>query len=153
MSSIAEKFYAPGANVLHHYRAGDSATLVGILPQSGVETISIMAIVTMTHGTDMVMTLLTADDNAGTTPIALMGKINVWKDGVKATPTTEFTTAAAAIATTVTEAAASGTYVYVFEIPSVIIPEDKYLCFGLIAGGNNGNHATVVVLEDVHYDG
>ena len=116
MNKIAEFFKAPGANVLQHGTAGNSTTFVGYLPTAGIKNISLVVIATMGNSMDMTITVKTADDSSGTNATVLTESAALWKDGVRATNANAFT-----------EGAATGTYVYIFEIPAIIIPADKYL--------------------------
>lgn len=141
MSSIAEKFYAPGANVLQHATAGNVTTFVGYAPTAGVKTVSLFVIATMGNATDMTITVKTADDSSGTNAAVLTEVVPLYKDGAKQTSAKAFT-----------EGAATGTYVYVFEVPAIIIPASKYL--GVYAdAGSASNKYTAIAIEDTYYKG
>jgi hypothetical protein len=141
MSSIAEKFFADGDNILHHGRAGNSTTFVGYLPTAGIKTISMVIPITMGNSTDMTITVKTADDTSGTNATALTENCPVYRDGVKQTS-----------AKAVTETQASGDYFHVIEIPAAIIPDGKYLgCYA--DNGSASNSFSAIALEDTYYKG
>jgi hypothetical protein len=141
MSSIAEKFFADGDNILCHGVAGNVETFVGYLPTAGVKTISFLIPITMGNATDMTITVKTADDAAGTNATALTENCPVYRDGVKQTA-----------AKAVTESEASGDYFHVIEIPAIIIPDGKYI--GVYAdAGSASNKYSAIALEDTYYKG
>jgi hypothetical protein len=141
MSSIAEKFELPGAQVLQHGTAGNTSTFVGYLPANGVDTISFVCPVTMGDGTDLVVEVKTANDSSGTSATALTATVPLYKDGVKQTSAKSFT-----------EASSSGTYVYILEVPAILIPDGKYIGIYASAGGA-GSKYSCIAIEDTYYKG
>jgi hypothetical protein len=141
MSSIAEKFFADGDNILHHGVAGNVETFVGYLPTAGVKTISILIPVTMGNSTDLTITIKTADDTSGTNPTALTENCPVYRDGVKQTS-----------AKAITESQASGDYFHVIEVPAAIIPAGKYLG-AYCDAGSASNKFSAIAVEDTYYKG
>jgi hypothetical protein len=141
MSSIAEKFFADGDNILHHGVAGNVETNVSYLPTAGIKTISFLIPFTMGNDTDCVITKKTANDAAGTSAAALTENCPVYRDGVKQTA-----------AKAATESEASGDYFHVIEVPAAIIPAGKYI--GAYANaGSASNKFSVIALEDTYYKG
>lgn len=141
MSSIAEKFFADGDNILCHGVAGNVETFVGYLPTPGISMISMLIPITMGSATDMTITVKTADDAAGTNATALVENCPVYRDGVKQTS-----------AKAVLETQASGDYFHVIEIKANLIPAGKYI--GVYANaGNSGNKYSAIALEDTYYKG
>jgi hypothetical protein len=138
MSSIAEKFKG---TVLHCGVGGATETFSGYLPTAGVSMISFLIPIKMGAGTDMTITIKTADSAAGSTPVALTEVCPVYRDGVKQTS-----------AKAVTETAATGSYFHVIEVPAGIIPAGKYI--GAYAdAGSGSNLFGVIALEDTYYKG
>lgn len=141
MSSIAEKFFADGDNILANGVAGNVETFVGYLPTPGVDTISIVIPITMGNSTNMTITVKTADDTAGTNATALTANCPVYRNGVKQTA-----------AKAVTETEATGDFFHVIEVPAILVPTDKYI--GVYAdAGSASNKYTAVAIEDTYYKG
>jgi hypothetical protein len=141
MSSIAEKFFADGDNILHNGVAGNVTTFVGYLPTAGVETISFLIPITMGNSTDMTITIKTADDTSGTNATALSENCPVYRDGVKQTA-----------AKAVTETESSGDYFHVIEVKANLVPAGKYI--GAYAdAGSASNKFSCIALEDTYYKG
>lgn len=139
---ISENFQIPGAQVLNNGTAGNSTTYVGYLPAEGVKNISIVVPITMANAADETITVKTADDAAGTNATALTENIQVYKDGVRATDAKAFT-----------ETAATGTYVYVFEVPAAIIPDGKFIGVVQSETGSASNIYSALAFEDSYYKG
>lgn len=141
MSSIAEKFFADGDNILHHGVAGNVETFVGYLPTAGVSTISFLIPFTMGNSTDAVITIKTADDSSGTNAAVLTEDCPYYINGVKQTA-----------AKAATEDDATGDFFHVIEVPASIIPAGKYI--GAYANaGSASNKFSVIALEDTYYKG
>lgn len=143
MLNIAEKF---NSVVLQHATTADTTTFVGVKPVNGVRNLSIVCIAEMGNAADMTITVKTADDAAGTNPVALTSVVPLYKatSGSAAARQTD--------AKAFTETAATGTFIYTFEIPAILVPEDKYI--GVYAdSGNAGNVYSAIVFEDTTYKG
>ena len=141
MSSIAEKFFADGDNILHHGTAGNVTTFVGYLPTAGIDTISFLIPITMGNATDMTVTIQTADDTAGTNATALTETCPVYRDGTKGTA-----------AKAVTESQSSGDYFHVIEVKANLIPAGKYIGCSCDAGSAS-NKFSAIAMEDTYYKG
>ena len=139
---ISENFTLPGAQVLNHGTAGNSTTFVGYLPSQGVRSISIVVPITMGNAGDETITVKTADDASGTNPTVLTQNIPIYKDGVRATDAKAFT-----------ETAATGNFVYVFEVPASIIPEGKYIGVVQSETGSASSIYSAIAIEDPYYKG
>ena len=141
MSSIAEKFFADGDNILCHGVAGNVTTFVGYLPTKGIDSINFLIPITMGNAADMTITIKTADDTSGTNATALTANCPVYRDGVRQSD-----------AKAVTETQASGDYFHVIEVPAILIPEGKYI--GVYAdAGSASNKYSAIALEDHTYKG
>jgi hypothetical protein len=141
MSSIAEKFFADGDNILAHGVAGNVETFIGYLPTAGTSVISILIPVTMGNSANMTITVKTADDTSGTNATALTENCPVYRDGVKQTS-----------AKAITETEATGDFFHVIEVPSILIPAGKYI--GVYAdAGSASNKYSAIALEDTFYKG
>lgn len=141
MYKISEIFDCQGGNVLQHGVAGNVETFVGFLPSGGVRNISLVIVGTMGDATDMNITVKTADDSAGTNPVALSINVPIWKDNVRQDN-------AKAVAFT----ASTGTYTFVVEVDAALVPADKYI--GVYAdAGNASNKYTAIAFEDTYYKG
>lgn len=132
--------------VLQHATTADTTTFVGYLPANGVRSLSILCVAEMGNAADMTITVNTADDAAGTNATALTVTVPIYKA----------TSGAAWVRQTdakaFTETAATGTFLYSFEIPASIVPETKYI--GVFAdSGNASNVYSAIVLEDTYYKG
>lgn len=141
MSSIAEKFFADGDNILHNGVAGNVETFVGYLPTAGVNMISFLIPVTMGASNDLTITIKTADDTSGTSAAALSENCPVYRDGVKQTS-----------AKAITETAASGDYFHVIQVKANLIPAGKYIG-AYCDAGSASNKFSVIALEDTYYKG
>lgn len=139
---IAEKFEIPGAQVLNHGTAGNSTTYVGYLPANGVEKISFVIPITMGNSADETITIQTADDSSGTNATALTQNCPIWKDGVRMTDAKGFT-----------ETAASGKFVYVIEVPAILIPAGKYIGAVQSETGSASSIYSVLAFENTYYKG
>lgn len=143
MLTVAEKF---DSVVLQHATTGDGGGFVGYKPAYGVRNISLVCIVEMGNAADMTITVKTADDASGTNATALTVNVPLWKatSGSAAVRQTD--------AKAFTETAATGTFIYTFEIPAGIVPETKYI--GVYSNtGNAANVYSAIVFEDTYYKG
>jgi len=123
-----------------HAQATGTADYKGILPAKS-DVIYVTCIVTMAEATDLVLTLYTADDADGTTPVALTENVPIYKDDVAQTAAKTFTVSDN-----------TGNFVVVFCVPSIIVPTDKYLCIHY-ANSNAANILSVLMIEDSYYNG
>ena len=142
MNYMIERFKATGSTVMQFATTGDGGAYAGYVPTPGVAVISVLAIIKMANAADMTLTLKTDDDGAGTNATALTENVPIWKNWVRL----------AADAKAITETAATGTFIYAFQVPAIIIPDDKYLSIASDAG-NAANVYTAFAMEDVYNKG
>jgi len=123
-----------------HAETTATADYKGILPAKS-DVIYVTCLVTMANAASLVLTLYTADDADGTTPVALTENVPIYVDDVAQT---------AAKTHTITDD--TGNFVVVFCVPSLIVPTDKYLCIHY-ANSNAANILSVLMIEDTIYNG
>lgn len=134
--------YSKGT-LLHNGAAGNSAAEVYYLPSGGQNSIALVCLVTMGDATDLVCTVQTADDATGTNATALVKNIPLYL-GTSGSQMAKQTSAKA-----FTQTAATGSFVYVFEVPPTIIPADKYIGIAITSGGA-ADVVSVIALEDTY---
>jgi hypothetical protein len=127
--------------VLFNGKTTATAAAVGILPKPG-KSIAIVCSVTMANAADLTLSVVSADDAAGTTPVAITEVVPVYVNDVRQ---------ADAKSHAITEASVVGKTV-VFCIPSNIIPADKYLCLSY-ANSDVANILSAIAIEDTIYEG
>lgn len=137
MSKISEQY---NVQTLFFGRTGDTTTWTGILPANGVQSISFVSFVKMANAADLTLTIQTADDASGTNATALSVNVPVYKDGVRLSDAKAFT-----------EGASTGQFVYVIEVPAIIIPTGKYIGAVLSGSGNIANIITTAAFIDQYY--
>lgn len=140
--TFTENFKFPGAQVLNHGTAGNDTTYVGYLPAGGNQTITIVVPITMGNAADETITVKTADDAAGTNPTALTANVVIYKDGVRQTDAKAFT-----------ETAATGTFVYSFEVPASLVPGGKYIGVVQSEAGSASSKYSAIAIETPYYKG
>ena len=140
--NLTEQFNYTGSTVLQFGTTGDGGAMVAYEPTSGVSVINIVAILKMANAADCTLTVKTADDAAGTNPVALTVDVPIWLDGDRI----------ATDAKAVTQTAATGTFVYTFQIPASIVPDGKFI--GIYSDAGNANNIyTAFAVEDTYYKG
>lgn len=126
--------------VLFNGKATGTGDEVGILPAKS-DTVYIVAIATMGEATDLALTVKTADDGEGLNSAALTANIPIFVNDVKQ---------AAAKSYTITPA--TGTFVVVFCVPTIIVPATKYIGLSF-ANSNALNILSAIAIEDTYYSG
>ena len=139
LSIIPEKIKT-AARTLFNGMVTGTADAVGVKP-SGSNGIMIMCLITMANAADLVLSIVTADDAAGTTPVAIAENIPIFKDDVRQTD-----------AKALTVGDASGSFVVVFCVPPILIPADKYICLSF-ANSNDLNILSAIALDDTYHEG
>lgn len=110
-----------------------------LLPTGGARSAIVRAIVTMGNAADLVLSLKTADDAAGTNAAAIAENVPIYVNGVAQT---------AAKTNTVSDS--SGNFVVDFVVDLSLVPAGKYL--GLAYGNSDvANLMTALLIEDVAY--
>jgi hypothetical protein len=140
LNKLSESFHI---HTLNHGTAGNSTTYVGYLPTQGVRNISIFVPITMGNGNDETITVRTADDSSGTNAAALAANVPIYKDGARV----------ATDAKAFTETAATGTFLYVFEVPASLVPEGKYIGVVQSETGSASSIYSAFAIEDTYYKG
>jgi len=110
-----------------------------VLP-SGTNGLALTCLVTMANAANLVISVITADDADGTTPVAIAENIPIFKDDVRQDD-----------AKALTIADDSGTFTAIFCIPPLLIPEGKYVGLSF-ANSNDANILSAVALDDVYHE-
>lgn len=139
-NTVIPEVLKTSGGVLYNGKATGTADEVGILPAKS-SVVYIVASVLMANAADLTLTVKTADDAAGTNTTALTANIPVFVNDVKQTEAKGYAVTAA-----------SGTFVVVFCVPTIIVPADKYV--GLhFANSNAANILSAIAIEDTYYNG
>lgn len=133
LSIIPEKIKTAGRILFHAAPTGTGAA-VGILPV-GANGITVFCTVTMANAADLALSIVTADDAAGTTPVAISANIPIFVDDVRQTDAKSYT-----------ETSASAVKTVVFCVPPVLVPTGKYICLSY-ANSNAANILSAVAME------
>jgi len=138
LSTIPEQIKTAD-RVLFNGQVTGTGDVKGVLP-SGSNGIAIMCLVTMANAADLALSIVTADDADGTTPVAIADNIPIFVNDVRQTD---------AKAHTFTDDDSVNTVV--FCVPPILIPEDKYICLSF-ADSNDANILSAVALDDVYHE-
>jgi len=136
LSVISEKIKG---TVLFNGTVTGTGDAKGIKP-SGSNGVVILCAVTMANAADLALSLVTADDADGTTPVALTENVPVYLENVRQTD---------AKAYTFTDD--DSVNLLAFAVPSILIPTGKYLCLSF-ANSNDANILSAVALDDVYHE-
>ena len=108
-------------------------------PTPGTCSITLRAIATMGHATDLVLSLNYADNATGTNATAFPENVPIFVNGVRGTDAKSYTIGDA-----------TGDFIVDFSIKPGVIPEGKFI--GLAYGNSNAaNLVTTMIVEDVAY--
>lgn len=138
LSVIPEKIKTAGRTLFNGQVTG-TGDAKGIKP-SGTNGLVLFCLVTMANAADLVLSIVTADDADGTTPVAIADNIPIFKDDVRQTD-----------AKTLTIGDASGSFTVCFCIPPLLIPAGKYICLSF-ANSNDANILSAVALDDTYHE-
>lgn len=138
LSVIPEKIKTASRTLFNGQVTG-TGDAKGVKP-SGSNGIMLMCLITMANAADLVLSIVTGDDADGTNPVALAENIPIFKDDVRQTD-----------GTSLTVADDSGSFVVVFCIPPILIPEDKYVCLSF-ANSNDANILSAIALDDTYHE-
>ena len=138
LSVIPEQIKTSGRTLFNGQVTG-TGDAKGVKPTGGSNGIVILALVTMGNAADLTLSLVSADDADGTTPVAITREVAIYKDDVRQTDAKSFA---------VTDA--TGVFTVAFCIPSLLIPADKYLCLSF-ANSNDLNILSAIALDDAYY--
>ena len=125
---------------LFNGHTSDAAGEIGVEPAKS-NVLYILVLVTMGNAADLVLTVKTADDAAGTNATALTENVPLFVNDVKQTA-----------AKTHTVTAATGSFEVVFCVPTIIVPADKFIELEFPIS-NAANVVSAIVLEDTYYNG
>lgn len=138
LSVIPEKIKTASRTLFNGQVTG-TGDAKGVKP-SGSNGIMLMCLITMANAADLVLSIVTGDDADGTNPVALAGNVPIYKDDVRQTD-----------GTSLTVADDTGSFVVVFCIPPILIPEDKYVCLSF-ANSNDANILSAIALDDTYHE-
>lgn len=139
LSVIPEKIKT-ASRVLFNGLVTGTGDAKGVLPATGSNGLIINCIVTMANAANLVLSVVTADDADGTTPVAITENIPIFKDDVRQTD-----------AKALTIADDSGVFTVQFCVPPIIIPAGKYICLSF-ANSNDANILSAQVLDDSYHE-
>lgn len=138
LSVIPEQIKTAGRTLFNGQITGTS-DIKGVKP-AGTNGLILMALVTMANAADLLLSVFTADDADGATPVAISENIPVFLDDVRQ-----------ADAKTHNIPDASGSFVVCFAIPPLLIPEGKFICLKF-DNSNNLNILSAIALDDVYHE-
>ena len=137
LSVIPEKLKT-ASRVLFNGAATGTGDAKGVLPV-GSNGIYISCLVTMANAADLALSIVTADDADGTTPVAITENIPIYVNDVRQTDAKSYT---------FTDDDSTNTVV--FCVPPILIPEDKYICLSF-ANSNAANILSAQVFDDAYH--
>ncbi len=137
--SVIPEQIKTAARTLFNGAPTGTGDIKGVKP-SGTNGLVILCLVTMANAADLLLSVVTADDADGATPVAIAENIPVFLDDVRQ-----------ADAKTHNIPDASGSFVVVFAIPPLLIPADKFICLQF-ANSNAANILSAQVLDDVYHE-
>ena len=117
-----------------------SADASGLEPTKGSQSVTLLCLVTMANAADLALSVVTADDGNGTNPVAITENVPLFVNNERQ--------ADDAKSYTVTDD--TGAFIVSFSVPSILIPEDKFLCLSYEAS-NAANVLTVVAIDDQYH--
>ena len=126
--------------VLFNGQVTGTGDVKGVKPTLGSNSVCILAIVTMANAADLALSIVTADDADGTTPVAIADNIPVFVNDVRQDD---------AKAHTFTDADSVNTVC--FCVPSILIPAGKYLCLSF-ANSNDANILSALAIDDAYHE-
>lgn len=139
LSIIPEKIKT-AARTLFNGQVTGTGDAVGVKPTAGSTSLMLLCLVTMANAADLVLSIVSGDDADGTNPVAITEDIPIFLDDVRQTA-----------AKTHTIGDASGSFVVVFCIPSILIPAGKYMCLSF-ANSNDANILSAIALDDAYHE-
>ena len=110
-----------------------------LLPTAGSSQAVVRCIVTMGNAADLVLSLKTADDAAGTNAAAIASNVPIYVNGVRQTD-----------AKAATVADATGNFIVDFIVDPKLIPDGKYVGMSY-ANSDAGNLMCAMLIESVAY--
>lgn len=138
--SVIPEQIKTAARTLFNGQATGTGDVKGVKPTGGSTSLMVMCLVTMANAADLVLSIVSADDADGTTPVAITEDIPIFKDDIRQTD-----------AKTLTIADDSGSFVVVFCVPSILIPAGKWMCLSF-ANSNAANVLSAIALDDAYHE-
>lgn len=138
LTVIPEKLKT-AARTLYNGQGTATGDYKGIKP-AGAESVMVLCLITMANAADLVLTMVTADDADGASPVALAENVPIFKDDVRQTD-----------AKTLTVADDSGSFVVVFNVPAGLVPDGKFLCLQY-GNSNAANILSAIAIEDALHE-
>lgn len=135
-TKVAEKYRKRVAMALQTTAAAAQGYLA---PTPGTMGIIVSAVVTMGNAADLVLSLNSSDDAAGTNAAAFPVNVPIYVNGARQTDAKAHTVADA-----------TGNFVVEFCVDPALVPAGKYIGLSY-ANSNAGNLMTCVITEDVAY--
>ena len=139
LSVIPEKLKTASRTLFNGIVTG-TGDAVGVKPTEGSTSLTILCLVTMANAASLVLSIVSGDDADGTTPVAITENIPIFLDDVRQTD-----------AKTHTITDDSGSFVVVFNVPSILIPAGKYMCLSF-ANSNDANILSAIALDDSYHE-
>ena len=139
LSIVPEKIKTASRTLFNGIVTG-TGDAVGVKPTKGSTSLMVLCLVTMANAADLVLSIVSGDDADGTNPVAIIENIPIFLDDVRQTD-----------AKTHTIGDASGSFVVVFCIPSILIPAGKYMCLSF-ANSNDANILSAIALDDSYHE-
>jgi len=137
LSVVSEKIKG---SLLFNGQVTGTSDAKGIKP-AGSNGVVILALVTMANAANLVLNLVTGDDADATNPVDLAGNVPIFVDNVRQSSD--------GITHTIEDD--TGTFLVAFAVPSILIPEGKYLCLDF-DDSNDANILSAVALDDVYHE-
>lgn len=137
LSLIPEQIKTAG-RVLFNGQVTGTGDAKGVKP-AGSNGVTFLALVTMANAADLVLSVVTADDADGLNPVAITRDVAIFKDDVRQTDAKTFTVSDD-----------SGVFTVAICVPSILIPENKYLCLSF-ANSNDLNILSAIALDDTYH--
>jgi len=139
LSTIPEKLKT-ASRVLFNGAVTGTGDAKGVLPASGSNGIIFNCLVTMANAADLTLSIVSADDADGTTPVAITENIPIFVNDVRQTDAKSYAFTDASSVNTIQ-----------FCVPPVLIPAGKYICLSF-ANSNDANILSAQVLDDVYHE-
>jgi len=139
LSVIPEQLKTAG-RVLFNGQVTGTGDAKGVKPTKGSNSLTILCAITMANAADLVLSIVSADDADGTTPVAVAENIPIFKDDVRQTDAKTFTVDDDDAVVTV-----------VFNVPSILIPAGKYMCLSF-ADSNDANILSAIAIDDAYHE-
>lgn len=108
----------------------------GIEPTKGSQSVTLLCLVTMANAANLALSVVTADDADGTNPVAITENVPVFVDNVRESSDAK--------SYTVTDD--TGSFQVAFCVPSILIPEGKFLCLSF-ANSNDLNILSAAAID------